>query len=378
MKASIQKAKPALHNLLRDPVLLAAMAAAVFSALFVPPSKAYWGYLDLRVLCLLMSLMLVVAGLQKVGIFGIAIERLLKLVHSTRTLAAVLVGVCFFSSMLITNDVALITFVPLGIMTLTRAQKQELLIPIIVLQTVAANLGSMLTPLGNPQNLYLYSLSNMTTRQFLEVMAVPWAISLLILAAMILFIKSEPVKALTDASAETAGAKQALPWIILFLVCLLAVLRIIPDSLALVTVITGVIIFDRPILFRADYSLLLTFAFLFVFIGNMKNIPAISAALSAFVNGRELSIGILLSQVISNVPAAMLLSNFTSNYSMLLIGVNVGGLGTLIASMASLISYKLYASTPDAHTGKYLAVFTVINFLFLGILGEVAVLYAAA
>lgn len=377
MKASIQKTKTALHNLLKDPVLFAAMAAAVFSALFVPPSKAYWGYLDLRVLCLLLSLMLVVAGLQKVGMFGIAIERLLKLVHSTRTLAAVLVGVCFFSSMLITNDVALITFVPLGIMTLTRAQKQELLIPIIVLQTVAANLGSMLTPLGNPQNLYLYSLSNMTTRQFLEVMAVPWAISLLILAAMVLLIKSEPVNALTDASVETAGAKKALPWIILFLVCLLAVLRIIPYSLALVSVITGVIIFDRPILFRADYSLLLTFAFLFVFIGNIKNVPAISAALSAFVDGRELSIGILLSQVISNVPAAMLLSNFTSNYSMLLIGVNVGGLGTLIASMASLISYKLYASTPDAHTGKYLVVFTVINFLFLGILREVTVLYTA-
>lgn len=178
MKASTQKEKTALHNLLRDPVLFAAMAAAVFSALFVPPSKAYWGYLDLRVLCLLLSLMLVVAGLQKAGMFGIAIQRLLKLVHSTRTLAAVLVGVCFFSSMLITNDVALITFVPLGIMTLTRVQKQKLLIPIIVLQTVAANLGSMLTPLGNPQNLYLYSLSNMTTWQFLGVMAGPWAISL--------------------------------------------------------------------------------------------------------------------------------------------------------------------------------------------------------
>lgn len=377
MKASTQKAKTALHNLLRDPVLFAAMAAAVFSALFVPPSKAYWGYLDLRVLCLLLSLMLVVAGLQKAGMFGIAIQRLLKLVHSTRTLAAVLVGVCFFSSMLITNDVALITFVPLAIMTLTRVQKQQLLIPIIVLQTVAANLGSMLTPLGNPQNLYLYSLFNMTTWQFLGVMAGPWAISLLILAAIILLIKSEPVKALADASTETAGAKNALPWIILFMVCLLAVLRIIPYSLALVSVIVGVMIFDRPILFRADYSLILTFVFLFVFIGNMKNVPAVSAALSAFVDGRELSIGILLSQVISNVPAAMLLSNFTSNYSMLLIGVNVGGLGTLIASMASLISNKLYASTPDAHTGKYLVVFTVINFLFLGILREVTVLYIA-
>ena len=333
--------------------------------------------MDLRVLCLLLSLMLVVAGLKKVGVFGIAMEHLLELVHSTRTLAVVLVGICFFSSMLITNDVALITFVPLGIMMLTRAQKQKLLIPIIVLQTVAANLGSMLTPLGNPQNLYLYSLSNMTTWQFLRVMAGPSAISLLMLAAMILLIKPEPVEALTDTSAETEGLKKALPWIILFIVCLLAVLRIIPYSLALVSVIAGVTIFDRTILFRADYSLLLTFAFLFVFIGNMKNLPAVSTGLSAFVDGRELSIGILLSQVISNVPAAMLLSNFTSNYSALLIGVNMGGLGTLIASMASLISYKLYASMPDAQAGKYLVVFTVINFLFLGILWGATVLYTA-
>lgn len=377
MEVCTQKAKKALHDLFRDPVLFAAMAAAVISALFVPPSKEYFGYLDLRVLCLLLSLMLVVAGLKKVGVFGIAMERLLELVHSTRTLAVVLVGICFFSSMLITNDVALITFVPLGIMMLTRAQKQKLLIPIIVLQTVAANLGSMLTPLGNPQNLYLYSLSNMTTWQFLRVMAGPSAISLLMLAAMILLIKPEPVEALTDTSAETEGLKKALPWIILFIVCLLAVLRIIPYSLALVSVIAGVTIFDRTILFRADYSLLLTFAFLFVFIGNMKNLPAVSTALSAFVDGRELPIGILLSQVISNVPAAMLLSNFTSNYSALLIGVNMGGLGTLIASMASLISYKLYASMPDAQAGKYLVVFTVINFLFLGILWGATVLYTA-
>lgn len=378
LEACKQKIKKARHDLFRDPVLFAAMAAAVISALFVPPSKEYFGYLDLRVLCLLLSLMLVVAGLQKAGVFGIAIERLLKQVHSTRTLAAVLVGVCFFSSMLITNDVALITFVPLGIMMLTRAQKQKLLIPIIVLQTVAANLGSMLTPLGNPQNLYLYSLSDMTTWQFLRVMVGPSAISFLMLAAMILLIKPEPVEALTETSTETAGSNKVLPWIILFMVCLFAVLRIIPYSLALVSVIAGTIILDRTILLRADYSLLLTFAFLFVFIGNIKNFPAVSTALSAFVDGRELSIGILLSQVISNVPAAMLLSNFTSNYSALLIGVNMGGLGTLIASMASLISYKLYASTPDAQTGRYFSVFTAINFLFLGILWGAAVLYTAA
>lgn len=377
MEICVQKSKMALHHLFRDPVLFTAMAAAVLSALFVPPSKKYFGYLDLRVLCLLLSLMLVVAGLQKAGVFDFVIKRLLRLVQNTRTLSAVLVGVCFFSSMLITNDVALITFVPLTIMMLTRAQKQKLLIPIIVLQTVAANLGSMLTPLGNPQNLYLYSLSNMTTGQFLSVMAGPTAVSLLLLAVLIAFMKPEPIPAWMDITTETAGVQQALPWVILFMVCLLAVLRILPYSLALVSVLVGVAMFDRSILFRADYNLLFTFTFLFIFIGNMKNLPAVSTALSSLVSGRELFIGILLSQVISNVPAAMLLSNFTSNYSALLIGVNLGGLGTLIASMASVISYKLYASTPDARTGKFLVVFTGVNVLFLGILWGIAALYIA-
>lgn len=368
----MKKIKRTISLLFCDPVLLAAIAAAVISALYVPPSKEYFSYLDLRVISLLLSMMLVVAGLQKVGLFGLIIERLLKLVHNTRILAFVLISVCFFSSMLITNDVALITFVPLGIMMLMQTQKQKLLIPIIVLQTVAANLGSMFTPFGNPQNLYLYSISNMTIWQFLRIMAAPSAISFLMICAVIFLIKPESIEPLEEPQMEavqrTVQIKKILQWSILFVVCLLAVLRIIPYGIALAAVLVGVVIFDRTILFCADYGLILTFMFLFVFIGNIKNIPAVSAALSGLVGGRELTVGILLSQVISNVPAAMLLSKFTENYSELLIGVNLGGLGTLIASMASVISYKLYASTKGAQTGKYLAVFTAINVLFLGIL----------
>ncbi|MPM20520.1 Inner membrane protein YbiR [bioreactor metagenome] len=257
---------------------------------------------------------------------------------------------------------------------LTRAQKDHLLIPILVLQTIGANLGSMLTPLGNPQNLYLYALSGMTIRQFLSVMAGPTALSLLLLAAMTLFIKPEPLAASRAVRSQPVCAQQALLWVILFLVCLLAVVRMVPYGLALVCVIAGAILFDRAILFRADYHLLLTFSFLFVFIGNIKSLPAVSSALSALVGGRELIVGILLSQVISNVPAAMLLSKFTADYPALLIGVNFGGLGTLIASMASLISYKLYASTPGAQTGRYLLVFTALNLVFLSVLWAAAVL----
>ncbi len=373
-----QKTQKVIRYVIGDPVLLAASGAAIISALFVPPSKKYFSYLDMRVLCMLLSLMLVVAGLQKAGAFGIAIERMLKLVHNTRMLAAVLVGACFFSSMLITNDVALITFVPLAIMMLTKVQKQKLLIPVIVLQTVAANLGSMLTPLGNPQNLYLYSLSNMTVGQFLRVMAVPTAISFLMLAVMIFLIKPEPVKPLAKAAEKEADTGKIIPWVALFLVCLLAVLRVMPFGAALAVVIVGTLIFDKTIMLRADYGLLLTFAFLFVFIGNIRSIPAVSVALSSVVRGRELPTAILLSQIVSNVPAAMLLSKFTFRCSDLLLGVNLGGLGTLIASMASLISYRFYASTAGAKKGRYFAVFTAVNLLFLGILWGLSAFYAVA
>ena len=374
MEACKQRIKRAVRELSFDPVLLAALAAAAVSAQFVPPSKKYLGYLDIRVLCLLLSLMLTVAGLQKAGVFGYLIRRLLEKVHTTRALAAVLIGICFFSSMFITNDVALITFVPLGILLFTQIQQEKLLIPVIVLQTVAANLGSMLTPLGNPQNLYLYSLSGMTVRQFVGVMAVPSVLSFLLLAAASLLIRPEPVEVLPQSGEGPPEVRKTLLWSVLFLFCLLAVLHIVPYGAALTAVLAGGLLFDREVLFRADYGLLLTFVLLFLFIGNIRSIPAINQSLSALVGGRELSVGILLSQVISNVPAAMLLSKFTADDASLLLGVNLGGLGTLIASMASVISYKLYAATEGARPRRYLAVFTGVNLLFLGILwGTVAV-----
>lgn len=351
-----------------DPVLAAAFAAAVVSAFFVPPSGQYINYIDYRVLCLLLSLMLVVAGLKKVGVFDLLVTRLLAVAGSTRSLTAVLTGVCFFTSMLITNDVALITFVPLAIMTLAQANKPRLLIPVIVLQTIAANLGSMLTPLGNPQNLYIFALSGMSTGSFLKVMAVPTVLSFLLLAVSLLFIKNETIDIDLASLPQVSGLKRAVPWAVLFIVCILAVSHIVHFGIALAIVIVAVLILDRSILPKADYGLLLTFIFFFIFIGNIKSLPAVSNALSSLVNGREMTVGILLSQVISNVPAAMLLSGFTSNYPALLLGVNLGGLGTLIASMASVISYKLYAAEEGSRPGKYLGTFTGISVVMLAVL----------
>lgn len=352
----------------RDPVLAAALLLAIGSAFVVPPSADYVKYIDFHVLALLFSLMLVVAGLQKSGAFALLTDKLLQYVKSTRSLAAVLVGVCFFTSMLITNDVALITFVPLAIMLLGQKENEKLLMLVVVLQTIAANLGSGLTPLGNPQNLYLYSLSGMSLGEFLSVMLLPTLLSAAMLVVAILLIKPRKI---TNNEKDEKGSitlRALVPWLLLFALCMLAVLHLVHYLVMLAVVTIAVVILDQSLLRKADYCLLLTFVGFFVFIGNIKNIPAVSEMLSTLVAGRELGVGVLLSQVISNVPAAMLLSGFTESYSALLIGVNLGGLGTLIASMASMISYKLYAAAPGAKAGKYFLLFTALNVVFLIIL----------
>ena len=352
----------------RDPVLWAAALAAGVSAFFVPPSAAYLSYLDLRTLGLLLALMLAVAGLQTAGAFDALVARMLRLVRSTRALAAALTGLCFFCSMAITNDVALITFVPLAVMTLTRAEQTALLIPVIVLHTVAANLGSMLTPMGTPQNLYLYSLSGMGPGQFLALMSLPTAAAAAGLGLCLLAIPRRAIAPHPERRRTPCTARGLAPWLGLFALSLLAVAHVLPWYLAPLAGVAAAAVLDRRLLRRADWGLLMTFVLFFVFIGNIKALPAVGEALSALVAGRELTAGVLLSQIISNVPAAMLLSGFSQDIPALLWGVNLGGLGTLIASMASLISYKLYAATPQARTGRYLAVFTGVNLLFLAVL----------
>lgn len=364
-----------LRLILHDPVLFASFFLAVASAFIVPPSLEYLHYLDWHVLSLLLSLMLVVAGLKQAGVFYKLVDVLLKKIRNTRALSVTLTMVCFFSSMFITNDVALITFVPLTILLLEQAEKERLLIPLIVLETIAANLGSMLTPMGNPQNLYLYSLAEMSTMQFLRLMCIPALCSLVLLFGSTIFIKAEPLVNCSVASQPKFQWKQCISWLLLFTVCLLTVTHVLHFAVTLGIVLFAVLMIDRGLFRDADYGLLLTFAFFFIFVGNIKSIPAVSEALSMLIGGQEMMAGILLSQVISNVPAAMLLSGFTEQYSQLILGVNLGGLGTLIASMASLISYKAYSGLENASKSCYLAVFTVLNVLFLILLWSLTKLF---
>lgn len=353
----------------KEVVLVVATVLAILSAFVVPPTMAYASYIDWHVLGLLLCLMTVMAGLQKCGLFDWLGEALLKRTHKVWQLCVVLIMLCFFLSMFITNDVALITFVPFAIVTLEKSKLERLLVPVVVLQTIAANLGSMLTPIGNPQNLYLYNISEMSLGKFLICMLPNTTISFVLLVIGILFIKgkNEVVE-----KADTAGfkfqKKRTVIYIILFLLSLLVVAKILPYELVLLIVLMVVFVIDRKVLLSVDYCLLLTFISFFIFTGNLGSISVIKETLQMLVEGRELIVGIVASQAISNVPAALLLSGFTTDYEALLAGVNIGGLGTLIASMASLISYKILANKYNERKGVYFKWFTIVNILFLSVL----------
>lgn len=359
-------------------VLTISFVLAVISMLLVPPDSAYISYIDFRTLSILLSLMAVMCGLRGLGVFSRVGKWMLEKTGTVRSLALVLVMLCFWFSMVITNDVALITFVPFTIEVLTMAGLEHKMIAVIVLQTVAANLGSMLTPIGNPQNLYLYSLSGMSLPQFLSLMLPYTLLALVGLVAATLLDsgKGKTDVKLADFAPMTAKEKNwTAVYLAMFLLAMTTVARIIPYSVVLGVILAGIFLMDRTTLKGPDYALLCTFTFLFIFIGNMKRIEAVNEWLSAMVQGREVVTALLASQVISNVPAAILLSGFTDKFSALIVGTNLGGLGTIIASMASLISFKFYGKTENSRKGKYLAIFTVYNLVFLVLLFPASFLF---
>jgi Na+/H+ antiporter NhaD/arsenite permease-like protein len=349
-------------------VLSISCFAAILTMFFIKPSSRYLSYLDFRVLALLFCLMAVVAGFNKTGVFLVLSEKLLKKVSTTRSLSFVLVMLCFFTSMWITNDVALITFVPFSIMILSMIRRMNYLIKVVVLQTIAANLGSMLTPVGNPQNLYLYSFYEIPIGKFLQITVPFTAASFFLLCICSFFIKKEPLELELTENKKTDRKRSyfVVMYSFLFLICLACVLRLLDYRAAFLIVLLTTVLFDRSVLKKVDYFLLLTFVCFFIFVGNIGTIEIVREFLAKLLSGRELPVSIAASQVISNVPAAVLLSAFTKDYRALILGTDLGGLGTLVASLASLISYKFYCKTEEAKPGKYLGIFTLYNILFLG------------
>lgn len=344
-----------------------AFALAAVTVFIVPPDGQYAGYVNRTVLIQLFCLMTAVCGFRSIGVFEKATAFILKSAGNVRRLGLMFTLVCFFTSMLVTNDVALITFVPITLMAHRKIGDENSLIYTVVLETAAANLGSMVTPFGNPQNLYIYDHYGLALGDFFGTMLPSAGISLALLIALCFLLpKSECV----SADAQTSGipkAKTAV-YLALFAVCLLTVFRVIPDLVCLMIAVAVALILDRRILLRVDYGLLATFVCFFVFVGNISRIGAVSEFISGILGGRELIVSVILSQVISNVPAAVMLSGFTENGRVLLLGVDLGGLGTIIASLASLISFQLYRTREGAKAGRYMLMFSVVNFGMLAVL----------
>lgn len=357
-----------LSFLKTETILVVAFVLAVISCFLVPPDMGYTQYIDTHTLALLFSLMAVMAGFQKAGIFDKISSIILSHTGSQKGLSFVLVSLCFFGSMLITNDVALITFVPLGILVLKTAKMESSLPVVVTLMTIAANLGSMLTPIGNPQNLYLYTLSGLSLWQFLQITAPYTILCAILLVVGVLGLPTQKGSLRIQMNQPTISLNHSILYFILFVLALFCVAGLLSVWILLAVVVVSVALLDRTVLKKVDYSLLATFAAFFVFIGNMGRMSAFHDFVQNIVLGNEQITAVVASQIISNVPAALLLSGFTHEWAQLIIGTNLGGLGTLIASMASLISYKQIASQYPHQKGRYLLIFSLWNIGFLAVL----------
>ena len=352
----------------KEIVFIISAMCAILTMFIVPPNEAYIEYIDFRVLCLLFCLMAVVAGFKSVGAFKWLTYKLLAKIKNGKVLSAVLVMLPFFSSMLVTNDVALIVFVPFTIALLIQLGFSNSIIPVIVMQTVAANLGSMATPVGNPQNLYLYSVYNLSPSDFFSVTLPLTALSLLFVLVISVVIIPKKLPEFAQEKERIENVSALIIYILLCVLCLLTVFRIIPYLITTAIIVSLMFIVNKRLFRDVDYMLLLTFVCFFIISGNLGNVEDVRSFLSGLLQKSTLFTSIGASQIISNVPSAVLLSGFTDDWKSLLQGVNIGGLGTPVASLASLITLKLYMKNNNANILKFLALFTVVNILGLIIL----------
>ena len=352
----------------KETVLCVAAVCAIATMFLVPPDREYLHYIDFRVLCLLLCLMAVVAGMKAIGLFQWLTYQLLHRIRSGRVLSITLVMLPFFCSMFVTNDVALIIFIPFTLMLLEQLGYGNRIIPVTVIQTIAANLGSMATPVGNPQNLYLYAFYNMSIGDFFSVTLPLTAISLIVLAVASLPLLPRKLPEQSIEKSHISSTKQLVVYLALFVLCLLTVFRVIPYPVTTAVTVFVLLILDRKVLKNVDYMLLLTFVCFFVVSENLGRVDVIRQFLQRLLQWNTLLTAAATSQVISNVPAAVVLSGFTDQWRQMLAGVNIGGLGTPIASLASLITIKLYMRWPGSNVLRFLGYFILANVIALVIL----------
>ncbi|MBR0396065.1 MAG: citrate transporter [Clostridiales bacterium] len=366
-----------ISTIRNNPILCISGLLALISCFFVLPDLQYFSYINVRVLAILFGLMLIVAALGHIGTFDVLTNKLLSKVKTYRGISLLMSLLSFFLSMFLTNDVSLVTLVPFAIMVLAPFGENRKLMFTLIIMTVAANLGSMLTPIGNPQNLYLYDNYKIALPEFLLLMIPYSALSLAMIVALtfILVKGSDKLPPLKNTEVKKLSFVKLLIYFALFVLNILTVVGYVHFLISLGVTVAAMLIMDRNSFKKADYNLLATFVFFFILIGNIGRIDAITGALSGLVSSYPVPAAILSSQIISNVPAAMLLSAFTDDGKSLIIGTNLGGLGTLIASMASLITYRFHAKFSKEQKEKtggkqdnYILNFTIINVVMLVIL----------
>ena len=348
----------------KNTVMCIAFLAALITAFIVPPDKEYPGYFDFKTLTCLFCVLAVVCALRNINFFYVLARKVVQMFRNARMSVLALVYITFIGSMLIANDMALLTFLPLGFFVLTTTHKEKLMAFTFIMQNIAANLGGMLTPFGNPQNLYLYTKFEIPNLEFMGIMAPPFVFAVtLITLCCIIFVKPEPLQ-LDDEKIQLPPFKTIL-YLLLFSLAIVIVFRGIPYWIGLIVIPLVLLFVDRKALAIVDYPLLFTFVFFFIFAGNMSRIEGVRNFFSGLLEKNTLVFSVISCQCISNVPSAVLLSQFTSNYPDLLVGVNIGGVGTLIASLASLITFREYVKNNPGKTLQYVGKFSAFNFAFL-------------
>ena len=358
----------------KNTVMVIAFVAAAVTCIFVPIDKEYLGYFDFKTLACLFCVLAVVCALKNINFFYMLARNIVRYFKNTRLCILALLYITFIGSMLIANDMALLTFLPLGTYVMTSTGKGKYMAFTFIMQNIAANLGGMLTPFGNPQNLYLYTKFQIPTVEFVGIMAAPFALAILLITlCCIIFVKPEPFVLKDEKISLPLG--RSIAYLLLFILAIAIVFRGIPYGVGLVVIPVALLFLDRKALKMVDYPLLLTFVFFFIFSGNMARIDAVRSLFSYFLEKNTLLVSVLSCQVISNVPTAILLSQFTDNYKQLLLGVNIGGVGTLIASLASLITFREYSKHNKGKNGYYILLFSAFNFAFLIILAAFSLLF---
>ena len=357
----------------KEVVLSVAIVATIITLFFVPPDKEYLEYFEYKTLIALFCMLAVVAGLKNTNVFELISKTLIGLFKTRRAVIYSLVYGTFFFDMIVANDMSLITFLPLTYIVLHSTNNDKYLAFTFIMQTIAANMGGMITPYGNPQNLYLYSYYNIPTLEFFGVLLIQSITVAVLLFVGCLFIKNEKLT-LESKGKIDIKKKELSVYAVLFVFVILSIFRVVPHVITLALVILAVLIVDRERFKHVDYALLATFCVFFIFSGNIARIPGIKEFIAGIVEDNTLVAGIVSCQFISNVPTAIFLSKFTENYRDLLVSVNIGSLGIIISSLASLITLKEYLKHQPKNFKKYMGLFTLINTTFLIVLVIVTIL----